>query len=87
VNKEDSMGKMNFFLSTLPFRHRSSSYEVGIGCAWYSWEACGTYSSLVQKKKMKIEYFSSHKLPKLQSTSFWSQGILGINIEMEFFYK
>jgi hypothetical protein len=24
-------------------------------------------------------YFSSHKLPKLQSTNFWSQGILGVN--------
>jgi hypothetical protein len=23
-------------------------------------------------------YFSSHKLPKQQSTSFWSQGILGV---------
>jgi hypothetical protein len=24
-------------------------------------------------------YFSSHKLPKQQSTSFWSQRILGVN--------
>jgi hypothetical protein len=23
-------------------------------------------------------YFSSHKLPKQQSTNFWSQGILGV---------
>jgi hypothetical protein len=28
---------------------------------------------------MKKNYFSSHKLPKQQSTSFWSQGILGVN--------
>jgi hypothetical protein len=28
---------------------------------------------------LKINYFSSHELPKQQSTSFWSQGILGIN--------
>jgi hypothetical protein len=28
---------------------------------------------------LKKKYFSSHKLPKQQSTSFWSQGILGIN--------
>jgi hypothetical protein len=35
-------------------------------------------SSLVQKKKLKKNYFSSHKLPKQQSTSFWSQGILGV---------
>jgi hypothetical protein len=29
---------------------------------------------------MKKNYFSSHKLPKQQSTSFWSQGILGVNV-------
>jgi hypothetical protein len=35
---------------------------------------------VVQSSKRKIEffYFSSHKLPKQQSTSFWSQGILGV---------
>jgi hypothetical protein len=33
----------------------------------------------VQKKKLKKIYFSSQKLPKQQSTSFWSQGILGVN--------
>jgi hypothetical protein len=27
---------------------------------------------------LKNIYFSSHKLPKQQSTSFWSQGILGV---------
>jgi hypothetical protein len=31
-------------------------------------------------KKLKKNYFSSHKLPKQQSTRFWSQGILGVNI-------
>jgi hypothetical protein len=35
------------------------------------------YSS--KRKKLKNIYFSSYKLPKQQSTSFWSQGILGIN--------
>jgi hypothetical protein len=29
---------------------------------------------------LKKNYFSSHKLPKQQSTSFWSQGILGVNL-------
>jgi hypothetical protein len=29
---------------------------------------------------LKKNYFSSHKLPKQQSTSFWSQGILGVNV-------
>jgi hypothetical protein len=27
---------------------------------------------------LKINYFSSHKLPKQQSISFWSQGNLGV---------
>jgi hypothetical protein len=27
---------------------------------------------------LKKIYFSSHKLPKQQSTNFWSQGILGV---------
>jgi hypothetical protein len=27
---------------------------------------------------LKKNYFSSHKLPKQQSTSFWFQGILGV---------
>jgi hypothetical protein len=36
---------------------------------------------IVHSSKRKIEknYFSSQKLPKQQSTSFWSQEILGIN--------
>jgi hypothetical protein len=29
---------------------------------------------------LKKIYFSTHKLPKQQSTSFWSQGILGVKI-------
>jgi hypothetical protein len=28
---------------------------------------------------LKKNYVSPHKLPKQQSTSFWSQGILGVN--------
>jgi hypothetical protein len=32
-----------------------------------------------KRKKLKKIYFSSHKLPKQISTSFWSQGILGVN--------
>jgi hypothetical protein len=31
---------------------------------------------------LEKNYFSSHKLPKQQSTSFWSQGILGVNIQL-----
>jgi hypothetical protein len=55
--------------------YTTSSYGVGIGRAWYSRKACEICSSLVQKKKLKKIYFSSHKLPKQQSTSSWSQGI------------
>jgi hypothetical protein len=29
---------------------------------------------------LKKNYFSSYKLPKQQSTSFWSQGILGVKL-------
>jgi hypothetical protein len=58
----------------------TGSYGVGIGRAWCLRKACEICSSLVQKKKLKENYFSSHKLPKQQSTSFWSQGILGVNL-------
>jgi hypothetical protein len=56
----------------------TGSYGVGIGRTWCSRKACAICSSLVQKKKMKKYYFSSHKLPKQQLTSFKSQGILGV---------
>jgi hypothetical protein len=56
------------------------SYRVGIRHAWCSLKACEICSSLVQKKKLKKNNFSSHKLPKQQSTSFWSQGILGVKV-------
>jgi hypothetical protein len=61
----------------------TGSSGVGIGRAWCSWKACEICSSLVKKKKLKKIYFSSHKLPKQQSTSFWSQGILGVNFLVE----
>jgi hypothetical protein len=54
------------------------SYGVGIGLAWCSRKACEICSSLIRKKKLKKNKNSSHKLPKQQSTSFWSQGILGV---------
>jgi hypothetical protein len=56
----------------------TGSYGIGIGRAWYSQKACEICSTLVQKKKLKKNYFSSHKLSKQQSTSFWSQGILEV---------
>ena len=50
-----------------------SSYRVGVGRAWCSWKACK--NMYVTGPKEEIE-----KKPKQQSTSFWSQGILGVNI-------
>jgi hypothetical protein len=55
------------------------SYKVEIGRAWCSQKACEICSSLFQKKKLKKIEKSSYKLPKLQSTSFWFQGILEVN--------
>jgi hypothetical protein len=55
------------------------SYRVGIGHVWCSRKAYEICNSFVQKKKMKKNYFSSHKLRKQQSTNFWFQGILGVN--------
>jgi hypothetical protein len=48
----------------------TGSYGVGIGRAWCLKKACEICSSLIQKKKLKKNYFSPHKLPKQQSTSF-----------------
>jgi hypothetical protein len=57
----------------------TGSYGSEIGHAWCSQKACEICSSLFQKKKLKKNKKSSHNLPKQQSTSFWSQGILGFN--------
>jgi hypothetical protein len=62
----------------------TGSYGVGIGRAWCTRKACEICSSLVQKEKMKKNKFSSLKLPKQQSTSFWSQGILGVNLYSDY---
>jgi hypothetical protein len=64
----------------------TGSYGVGIGCAWCSRKAREICSSLVQKKKLKKKKISSHKLPKQQSTNFWSQGLLGVNIFFSHLY-
>jgi hypothetical protein len=60
---------------TSPRAHTESRH------AWCSRKACEICSSLVQKKKLrKNKKNSSQELSKLQSTSFWSQGILGVKI-------
>jgi hypothetical protein len=57
----------------------TGSYGVGIWHAWCSWNAWEICSSLVQKKKKRKKKISSHNFPKKQLTSFWFQGILGVN--------
>jgi hypothetical protein len=53
-------------------------------------DVLGVHGKLVKyvvhsfKEKIQKHYFSSHKLPKQQSTSFWSQGILGVKIIIYF---
>jgi hypothetical protein len=80
VKNQDFMGKTNYFWSTLPFspwavsatwlhvgapqKIRHGLIRVGIERAWSSRKACEICSSLGQKKKLKKNYFSSHKLPK-----------------------
>jgi hypothetical protein len=59
------------------------SNGVGIGCVWCFWKVCEIFSSLIYKKKLEKKYSSSYKVPKLQWTSFWSQGILGVKTSFE----
>jgi hypothetical protein len=42
-------------------------------------DVLGVHGKLV-KYVLQKNYFSSHKLPKQQSTSFLSQGILGVKL-------
>jgi hypothetical protein len=68
---------MNLILvlnKTSPHAHMES--ELGV---------LGVHGKLVKyvvhsskRKKLKKNDFSSHKLPRQQSTNFWSQGILGV---------
>jgi hypothetical protein len=66
------------FNKNSPWAHTKS--ELGV---------LGVHGKLVKyvvhssKRKLKKNYFSSHKLPKQQSTSFWSQGILGVKGDHE----
>jgi hypothetical protein len=65
----------------LPWAHTESELDV-----------LGVHGKLVKyvvqlskRKKMKVIYFSSNKLPKHQSTSFWSQGLPGV--KMKFYIR
>jgi hypothetical protein len=77
-SSSENSGKMSLILvfnKNSPRAHTESELYV-----------LGVHGKLVKyvvhsskRKKLRKNYFSSHKLPKQQSTSFWSQGILGIN--------
>jgi hypothetical protein len=77
----ENIGKMNLILvfnKKLSRAHMESEFDV-----------LGVHGKLVKyilhSSKRKIEKKlknSSHKLPKQQSTSFWSQEILGVNMPM-----
>jgi hypothetical protein len=72
----ENTGKMSLipvFNKNLPRAHTESGLDV-LGVH----EKLVKYVVHLSKKKLKKIYFSSHKLPKQQSTSFWSQGILGV---------
>jgi hypothetical protein len=60
----------------------SSGVKIGRVCC--SRKACEIHNSLVQKKKEKRKRkIASLKLLKVQFTSFWSQGILGVKERKE----
>jgi hypothetical protein len=67
------MSLIPVFNKNLPWAHTESELDV-LGVHGKHLKCC----SLIQKKKLKKIDFSSHKLSKQQSTSFWSQGILGV---------
>jgi hypothetical protein len=67
------MSLIPVFNKNLPRTHTELEFDV-----------LGVHGKLVKivvhlsKNKIEKNHFSSHKLPKQQSTSFWSQGILGV---------
>jgi hypothetical protein len=48
-----NMRKKNELNAYFQQKFVTGSYGVGIGCAWYSWKASETFSSFIQKKKLK----------------------------------
>jgi hypothetical protein len=73
----ENTGKMNLIPvlnKTSPHAHKELELDV-LGVP----RKLVIYVVHLSKNKLKKKYFSSHKLPKQQSTSFWSPGILGVN--------
>ena len=66
------------FNKNSPWAHTKS--ELGVLGVHGKLEKYVVHSS--KRKNWKKIKNSSHKLPKQQSTSFWSQGILGVKLEV-----
>jgi hypothetical protein len=77
-SSSENTGKMSLipvFNKNSPRAHTESEFDL-----------LGVHGKLVKyvillyktKKMIFFYFFCSHKLPKQQSTSFWSQGILGV---------
>jgi hypothetical protein len=69
----ENAGKMSLipiFNKNSPHAHTESEFDV-LGVQ-------GKLVKYVVHLSKKIKYFSSHKLPKQQSTNSWSQEILGV---------
>jgi hypothetical protein len=71
------MSLIPVFKKNSPWAHTESKLDV-----------LGVHGKLVKyvvhsskRENWKEKKKSSHKLPKQQSTSFWSQGILGVNLQ------
>jgi hypothetical protein len=78
----ENIGKMNLIPilnKTSPRAHTESELDVlGVPGKLVKYVV-----HLSKKIKLKKNCFSSHKLPKQQSTIVWSQGILGIKRKLE----
>jgi hypothetical protein len=77
-----NIGKMSLipiFNKTSPRAHTESELDIlGVHRKLMKYVV-----HLSKRKKLKKNDFSSHKLPKQQSTRFWSQGILGVKMGRE----
>jgi hypothetical protein len=69
------MSLMHVLNKTLPWAHMELELDVhGIP------DKLVKYVNHMSKRKNWKNLLSSYKLSKLQSTSFWSQGILGVKV-------
>jgi hypothetical protein len=70
ITKKINIFKIYIMNKNSPQAHLESELDV-LGAA-------GKFAKYVALEKFEKEYFSSHMVPKHQTTSYWSQGILRI---------